>query len=209
MPETTQARDDQMSSARSEIPSAAVRSMCDAELMDCVAAGRSEALAEIVARHGSVMSAVAARAIGESGRDVVQDVLARLWQSPTRFEAARGPLRSFLLLQVRRRAIDVLRTDSSRRAREERDEQSERRTSSPESSALDVLYSHETLGTLLDNLAPEEREPISLAFFDGYTYREVAAMLGLPEGTIKSRIRAGLRRLRAGLVTDLPRNAPG
>jgi RNA polymerase sigma-70 factor (ECF subfamily) len=98
-----------------------------------------------------------------------------------------------------------MRTESARRAREERDESSDRRATE-EASVLDVLYSHETLGTLLDGLAPEERQPICLAFFEGYTYREVASMLGIPEGTIKSRIRAGLQRLRAGLTADTARN---
>src|SRR5688572_4848096 len=115
-------------SAALDLPALDVASMRDQKLVDCVAAGRAEALAEVLARHGAVMSAVACRAVGESGCDIVQDVVTRLWQSPGRFDASRGPLRSFLILQVRSRAVDVLRTDASRRVREERNEHSERRT---------------------------------------------------------------------------------
>jgi RNA polymerase sigma-70 factor (ECF subfamily) len=190
---------------RSAVGPPELASMTDGQLMECVATRHPAALAEIVTRHGGVMTAVATRAIGEGGSDVVQDVFARLWQSPAVFDSARGALRSFLIVQVRSRAIDVMRTESARRAREERDESSDRRATE-EASVLDVLYSHETLGTLLDGLAPEERQPICLAFFEGYTYREVASMLGIPEGTIKSRIRAGLQRLRAGLTADTARN---
>jgi RNA polymerase sigma-70 factor (ECF subfamily) len=176
--------------------------LTDEQLVQCVASRHPLALAEIVSRHGSVMAAVATRAVGDGGSDVVQDVFARLWQRPGLFNGSRGPLRSFLILQVRSRAIDVVRTETARRAREERDVISEPRCSE-EASVLGMLYSHETLGNLLDGLAPDERRPISLAFFEGYTYREVASMLDLPEGTIKSRIRSGLQRLRDGLAASV------
>jgi RNA polymerase sigma-70 factor (ECF subfamily) len=149
------------------------------------------------------MAAVARRALGDAAaEDVVQDVFTRLWQAPHRFDSVRGPLRSFLILQVRSRTIDVQRTDSARRAREDRDGANDQRTRAPASAALDELYSHETLGTLLHGLVRDEREPIRLAFFEGYTYREVAALLDVPEGTVKSRIRAGLQRLRSALDVD-------
>ena len=182
-------------------PQIDLASCSDDELIAGVAASDPAALAEIVNRYGSILAAVATRAVGaEAGQDVVQDVLTRLWQNPARFDATRAPLRAYLILQVRSRALDVRRTDTARRAREVRDESSSGRRS--QSNGLDELYSYETLGALMAELGDEEREPIFLAFFDGYTYREVAAKLGLPEGTVKSRIRSGLQRLRTGLPTD-------
>jgi RNA polymerase sigma-70 factor (ECF subfamily) len=109
-------------------------------------------------------------------------------------------MRSFLLAQVHGRAVDLLRAESARRAREEREA-----FRSP-SIDLDLerevmqLTEAETIRTALGTLAEGEREAIELAYFGGHTYREVATILEQPEGTVKSRIRAGLLRLRAALI---------
>lgn len=169
-----------------------------------VAIGRWDqaALAEAYRRHGGAVFALARRVARDSGvaEDVVQEVFVRLWDAPDRFDPERGSLRSWLLSQGHSRAIDRLRSDTSRRVREERDAQ---RTAVAgydlEREAWDLAVA-ERVREVLSELPDGERQAIQLAYFDGYTYREVAALLDTPEGTVKSRIRAGLARLRKDLI---------
>ena len=132
--------------------------------------------------------------------DVTQEVFVRLWNQPDRFDPGRGTLRSFLLAQSHARAVDAVRSLNARRAREAKDA---RRTAAAEydmsHEAWDLALADKVAGALAD-LPPEERRAIELAYFDGRTYVEVAALLDTPEGTIKSRIRNGMRRMRAALV---------
>lgn len=135
------------------------------------------------------------RALAE---EVAQEVFLRLWRRPDRFDPARGCLRSFLLADCRGRAIDAIRAETARRRREERDGRS---------SGLHVVDDvadricdravRADVGLLLEALPEVERAAISLACATSVTYREVAATLGIPEGTAKARIRSGLRRMRA------------
>ena len=116
--------------------------------------------------------------------------------------AARGTLRAFLRVQAHGRAVDLLRSDGARRARELTDH---RRPRSPAAAVEDVALSRlagDDAWQLLSRLDDGERRAITLAYFGDHSYREVAKLLGLPEGTVKSRIRTGLARLRAGLSAD-------
>jgi len=175
--------------------------MGDAALVFAVARYEEEALAEVYRRHGGAVHGLARRLLVDDAAadEVVQEVFLRLWKQPDRFDPDRGSLRSFLLAQSHGRAVDLIRSEASRRRREERDS---RRTAHAaydiEREVWDLEVSDKISGAL-GELPEEQRSAIVLAYFGGYTYREVATILGEPEGTVKSRIRAGLNRLRGPL----------
>jgi RNA polymerase sigma-70 factor (ECF subfamily) len=168
-----------------------------------VAAGDESALAELYRRHAAGVFAVAVRILrhSEQAEDVVQDLFVRLWDLPGQFDAARGSLRSFLLLQARTRSLDVLRAEGARRRREHAEGVADLALDAGGDPELETLTGAAVgeVRAAISVLSPTEREAIELAFFGGLTYREVAQVLGAPEGTIKSRIRLGLQRMRRTL----------
>lgn len=174
----------------------------DATLVLAVARYREDALAELYRRHGGAVHALARRVLADEAlaEEVLQEVFVRLWRAPDRFDPDRGSLRSFLLAMTHGRSVDIVRSETSRKRREESDV---RRTAEAgydlEREVWDMHLSEEVTRVLAE-LRVEERRPIELAYFGGYSYRQVAEMLGEPEGTIKSRIRSGLQRLRGALV---------
>jgi RNA polymerase sigma-70 factor, ECF subfamily len=179
-----------------------LRETSDAALVVAVGRWQHDALAEVFRRHSGAVFALAQRVLRDRARaeEIAQEVFLRLWNNPERFDASRGSLRSYLLAQTHGRAVDALRSETSRRNREERDAQ--RATAADydlEREVADVIVA-EHVRDAVAALAPGERQAIELAYFGGLTYREVAAMLGEPEGTIKSRIRSGLQRMREGLA---------
>ncbi len=121
--------------------------------------------------------------------DAVQRVFEELWIHPERFDPARGPIEHYLAMQGRSRSIDLLRSEISR-ARREIDDEAWR------ALVARSLDERNDMQHLLDALPSGEREVIDLAYFGELTYREVALKLDLPPGTVKSRIRKGLLRLR-------------
>ena len=178
-----------------------VSELSDPQLVVAVGRFREEALAEIYRRHGGVVFGLAKKVVGDAGEaeDIVQEVFLRLWHQPDRFDPARGTLRSFLLAQSHSRAVDVVR---SREARARREEREARATANAgydlEREVWDLMVTDQVTRAVAD-LPEEERAAIELAYFGGHTYREVADLLSVPEGTVKSRIRSGLRRMRTVL----------
>ncbi len=174
----------------------------DTELMASVVAGDQQALASVYERHGDTCFALARRVLNDRSlaEEVVQELFVRLWRDPERFDPGRGSLRSFLLAQVHGRSVDLLRAEVARRGREERDAfRSPAIDDDLERAVLDLTEA-EAVRAALGSLAEGERTAIELAYFGGHTYREVATLLEQPEGTVKSRIRSGLLRLRAALI---------
>ncbi len=174
----------------------------DAVLVVAISRYRQEALAEAYRRHAGAVFALSRRLLIDTtlAEEIVQEVFLRLWNNPEKFDPERGALRSYLLAQCHGRSIDLLRSESSRRLREERDV---RRTAEAgydlEHEVVDLSVA-ERVQEALNALPDGERQAIALAYFAGHTYREVAAMLEEPEGTVKSRIRSGLKRMRSDLV---------
>jgi RNA polymerase sigma-70 factor (ECF subfamily) len=174
----------------------------DAALVLAIARYHESALAETYRRHGGAVFALARRLLNDQtlAEEVVQEVFVRLWSQPDRFDPERGTLRSYLLAQSHGRAVDLLRSESSRRKREEREaRQTAESGYDIEREVLDLAMGDQ-VKEVLERLPADERRAIELAYFGGLTYRDVATKLDQPEGTVKSRIRSGLRRMRADLV---------
>jgi RNA polymerase sigma-70 factor (ECF subfamily) len=177
-------------------------SASDATLVVSMARYQHEALAEAYRRHSGPVFGLAKRLLSNQtqAEEVVQEVFLRLWNNPERFDAERGSLRSFLLAHCHGRAVDLMRSEIARRRREDR------QAREPDVDTMDLdrelwdLALADHVRTALASLHPNERAAIELAYFGGQTYREVAAALGEAEGTVKSRIRTGLKRMRSELV---------
>jgi RNA polymerase sigma-70 factor (ECF subfamily) len=173
----------------------------DASLVMAIARYRQSALAEAYRRHAGSVFGLSKRLLGDHAQaeEVVQEVFLRLWNNPDRFDPDRGSLRSFLLAHAHGRSVDALRANSARRARENRDAQSTAESGyDVDREVWDITLAAQVREALAE-LHEGEREAIELAYFGGLTYREVAEQLGEAEGTVKSRIRVGLKRLRTVL----------
>jgi RNA polymerase sigma-70 factor (ECF subfamily) len=176
--------------------------MSDAALVVAIGRWRQDALAEAYRRHGGAVFGLANRVVADRtlAEEVVQEVFLRLWDTPDRFDAERGSLRSYLLAQCHGRSVDLIRSEQSRRTREEREHRQRAEAGYDLEHEVWDLTVAEHVRDALATLPGEERKAIELAYFAGHTYREVAELLGQPEGTVKSRIRSGLRRLHQGMT---------
>jgi RNA polymerase sigma-70 factor (ECF subfamily) len=179
-----------------------VRQASDANLVVAVARWHEQALAEVYRRHGGAVHGLARRILRSDppAEEITQEVFLDLWNRPEKFDAQRGTLRSYLLARTHGKAVDFVRSEVARRQREER--------TSRETATAGYDIDHEVwdlaiadqVREALGALPEELRQPIQLAYFGGHTYRDVARMLQQPEGTVKSRIRTGLMRLRQQLL---------
>ncbi len=163
-----------------------------------MAGGDQAALAGLFQEHGGAVKSVAFRVTRDEAlaEDVVQDTFVGLWRAPEKYDASRGSMRTFLLTIAHRRAVDIVRSEVARSRRE---------TRPPDPDLFDLENEvitrrmSEEVRAALAGLAREEREAISLAYFDGLSYVQVARRLDAPEGTVKSRIRSGMRKLASSL----------
>jgi RNA polymerase sigma-70 factor, ECF subfamily len=179
-----------------------LRDVSDGALVVAIGRWRQDALAEAYRRHAGAAFALARRLLGnrDLAEEVLQEVFLRLWNAPERFDPERGSLRSYLLAQIHGRSVDLLRSETSRRRREEREaRETAEHGVDIEREVIDLSVADQ-IKDVVAELPADERRAIELAYFGGHTYRQVAVLLDQPEGTVKSRIRSGLRRMRQGLV---------
>jgi RNA polymerase sigma-70 factor, ECF subfamily len=168
-------------------------------------AGDESALREVYREHAAAVLGLATRVLGNAAHaeDVAQDVFVRLWEQPERFDPSRGRLRSFLLAMTHSRAVERLRTEDSQRRRIEAAGRQPVDTDAfdPTRSVAD-RESGRAVRRALAELPHEQRTAIELAYFGGLSYRDVAVALAEPEGTVRTRIRAGMRKMRAALQAE-------
>ena len=171
----------------------------DTELSRALCRREAVALDEAFHRHATLVAFTVRRiAGGFYVDDVVQDVFLSLWLAPERFQPDRGGLATYLVNMTRGKTIDRIRSDEAWRRRH----REHGVHSGPDDEVEDTVLAGVTadeLRTALRALPMTERVAIELAFFGGDSYRQVAVKLGEPAGTIKSRIRSGLRRLEVAL----------
>lgn len=180
----------------------------DVELVHRMTAGDQSSMAALYDRHGRRTYSLARRICADDGiaQDVVHEVFLALWRDPGRFDADRGSFGSWLLTRVHHQAVDAVRRESAVL----------RRTAPPSVGAQEWLagpaagadiavvgavHANHVQGAL-SRLPQEELQALVLAYYRGHTQREVAAITGVPLGTVKSRMFTGLQRLR-GLLAFL------
>ena len=167
-----------------------------------------EAFEALYDRYADLVFSVALRVVGDRhvAEDVMQDVYLQLWRRPEQFDAARGSFRTWLLSIARNRSIDERRAVTrrlrhaapvSRTGEEEAIEDTDRRGDPAAAS----VFADESAAVkaALASIPDEQRIPIELGYFGGLTQQEIAARLGQPLGTVKTRIRLGMQKLRAAL----------
>ena len=175
----------------------------DRALVALVTAGDGAALEVLYARYGRPCYALARRILTDEvlAQDVVQEVFLALWRDAGRFDAARGGFSSWLLSMTHHKAVDSVRREENLRKRRTTAEQLEAREApvpGPDDEAWTTLRG-ERVRAALGQLPEAQREALVLAYYGGYTQREIAGLTATPLGTVKTRMLAGMRRLREGL----------
>lgn len=171
--------------------------------MSRVAAGDVAALSEIYEQFSAQVYGLARRVTRDDAlaEEVTQEVFCQVWERPDRFECQRGAIRTFLCTLAHRRAVDCVRVAEARRRRDT--------THVPDithfdrSDMVEDIASREiadAVRTAVQSLPEVERHPVMMAYFGGYTYCKVASALGIPEGTVKTRIRRALEKLSKTLT---------
>ncbi len=172
------------------------------------AAGDTDSLASLYDRHAAVALGFLTRMLGESGEaeEVLQDVFVQVWREAGRYCPERASVRGWLLMLARSRALDRIRSTRARVRREEALAVESRggAVAPSGSERLERSERHRSVRAALERLSLEHRQAVELAFFEGLSHSQIAARLGAPLGTVKSRILYGMRRLRTVLEATGP-----
>ena len=173
--------------------------LADEDLISLVEAADAEAFATLYDRHSRAAFSLAYRMMGErqASEDLAQDAFLKLWCSATSYRPERGSVRTWLLSIVHNRGIDQIRSQASRRRTQEKIEASAPRSQPSEAFAETWRNSQrEQVRQALSHLPPEQLKILELAYFSGYTHVEISKLLSLPLGTVKGRMRLGLKKIR-------------
>ncbi len=176
-------------------------------LRDC-AAGDESALALVLRRHGGLIRAIAQRVLNSDGEsdDIVNDVLLEVWQQAHRFQEAKGSALAWVSTLARRRAIDRLRRKQAylrARARYETEAGVSADVLTPKSADGNAIEGDRAaaLQQLLSTLPPPQQQALELAFYQGLSQRQIAALTGIPLGTIKTRLELALKKIRVAAAS--------
>jgi RNA polymerase sigma-70 factor (ECF subfamily) len=171
----------------------------DESLLTRMVAGDATALGALFDRHAPLVNGLARRILRDGGEaeDVVQDVFVQVWRDAARFDRGRGSVQAWICIIARSRAVDRLRR---RRSRREDGDTAPPAPPAPHRTGDDAPVIAATVRRALDGLPVEQRQPLELAYYEGLTQVEIAERLGEPLGTIKTRMRTALLRLRDHLA---------
>jgi RNA polymerase sigma factor (sigma-70 family) len=177
----------------------------DADVLRRIRAGDRAAVDELYERFRRPAFALARRILADDtlAEDVLQEVFLSVWRDPSAFDRTRGNVASWLLAVVHHNAVDAVRREESQRRRQAQAEEevaldAPTATRDVEEEAWSRVVA-EQVRHALGVLPAPQREALTLAYYGGYTQREVAALTGTPLGTVKTRMLAGMRRLRQEL----------
>jgi RNA polymerase sigma-70 factor, ECF subfamily len=180
-----------------------LRSLADEDVMQLVRRGDARAFEVIYERHSSAAFSLAYRMMGTraGAEDVTQDAFLSLWRSGARYDRARGSVRTWVLGIVHHRAIDALRRATVHDRRRAGDEGIEERFEAAERTDVEAARREEagTVRSALSSLPADQSQVIELAYFGGFTHTEIADMLDAPVGTVKGRMRLGLKKMKSQL----------
>jgi RNA polymerase sigma factor (sigma-70 family) len=181
----------------------AYRGLRDGQLVELVAQKDAGALEALYDRYGRAAYSLARRILTEEtlAQEVVQEVFLSLWRDARRFDAGRGTVATYLLSMTHHRAVDVVRREENLRRWRTSDEGLELEPD-PKARVEDEVEASERRAEVraaLAELPAAQREALLLAYFGGYTQREVAALVGVPLGTVKTRMAAGMRKMKEAL----------
>jgi RNA polymerase sigma-70 factor (ECF subfamily) len=181
----------------------AYQGLRDGQLVELVARKDANALEALYERYGRAAFSLARRILTEEtlAQDVVQEVFLSLWRNADRFDAGRGTVATYLLSMTHHRAVDVVRREEHLRRWRTSDEGLELEAD-PKPGVEDQVQASERraeVRSALKELPAAQREALLLAYFGGYTQREVATLVGVPLGTVKTRMAAGMRKMKEAL----------
>lgn len=183
--------------------SKAHRGQQDSQLVALVAEGDAAALQGLYDRYGKAAYSLARRILTDEtlAEDVVQEVVLSLWRNARRFDPSRGTVGTYLLSMTHHRSVDVVRREENLRRRRG-PEEALALTSDPRADieeGVEAAERRSQVRAALAELPEPQREALLLAYFGGYTQREVASLVGVPLGTVKTRMAAGMRKLKDAL----------
>ncbi len=173
--------------------------LADEDLISMVSDEDPEAFAALYDRHSRAAYSLGYRIMGQrqTSEDLVQEVFLKVWRSAASYRAERGSVRTWILSIVHHRGIDQLRATSSRQRTKDRFEASAEKYQPSEAFAETWRNSQrDQVREALKTLPPEQLKVLDLAYFSGYTHVEISELMELPLGTVKGRMRLGLKKIK-------------